>query len=84
MADEFARKAAVRDAARAKLLRRASALLTELDGVVATWDLTAWSVAIAGMKRELEDAAREDDAAALECFDDTPLPTVRLVPRREA
>lgn len=74
MADEFARKGAVRDAARAKTMRRAIALLTELDGVVATWDLAAWTAAIAAMVFELEFAAREDEAAALECFDDTPLP----------
>ncbi len=74
MADEYARKAALRDAARAKTMRRAVTLLKELEGIVATWDLTAWTAAIAGIVFELEFAAREDEAAALECFDDTPLP----------
>jgi hypothetical protein len=77
------RKGAARDAARARLMRRAIALLTELDEIIAAWDLEGRGVAISGLQYELDQAAREDEAAALECFDDTPLPTRRFDGRRE-
>lgn len=83
MSREYLRNGARRDAGRAKLMRRAIVLLTELDGALAAWDLEGWTLAIAGMRYELEEAAREDENAALECFDDTPLPTRRFDGRRE-
>lgn len=65
------RKAAQRDAERAKLMRRAAALLRELDGVLSHWDLEGHTVAIAGCVFELERAARECDGDALVEFENT-------------
>lgn len=63
--------AARRDAARAKLMRKAAALLREIDIALMECHNEAYTVAVAVLNWELEAEARELDGDALCEYEDT-------------
>lgn len=65
------RRAAVRDAGRAKLMRRAAALLREADVKLCEAEIESLTLAIAACVWELESEASECQADALIEYEDT-------------
>lgn len=63
--------AARRDAARAKLMRKAAALLREIDIALMACENEAYTVAVAVCMWELEEEARACDGDALCEYEDT-------------
>jgi hypothetical protein len=72
------RKAAQRDAERAKLMRRAAALLREMDRDLLEAGIEKHTVSAAVCNWELEASAQECDGDALCEFEDTPVHGIRV------
>jgi hypothetical protein len=65
------RRAAVRDAERAKLMRLAASLLAQMDRALLDADVEMYTVSAAVAIWELQEAARECEADALVEYEDT-------------